>query len=37
VRGFGHVKAKSLEAVRGDWAKGVEAWRGGAALARAAE
>jgi indolepyruvate ferredoxin oxidoreductase len=37
VRGFGHVKAKSLEAVRADWAKGVDAWRGGAALARAAE
>ena len=37
VRGFGHVKAKSLEDVRGDWAKGLEAWRGGVALARAAE
>ncbi len=37
VRGYGHVKAKSLEAVRAEWATGIEAWRGGAALARAAE
>ena len=37
VRGYGHVKAKSLEAVRADWAKGLETWRGGAPLARAAE
>ncbi|MDE3177637.1 MAG: 2-oxoacid:acceptor oxidoreductase family protein, partial [Pseudomonadota bacterium] len=37
IRGYGHVKAKSLEGVRAEWAKGVEAWRGGAALARAAE
>jgi indolepyruvate ferredoxin oxidoreductase len=37
VRGFGHVKAKSLAAVKEEWAKGLEAWRGGAALARAAE
>jgi indolepyruvate ferredoxin oxidoreductase len=37
VRGFGHVKAKNLAAVKEEWAKGLEAWRGGAALARAAE
>ena len=37
VRGYGHVKAKSLEAVQADWAKGLAAWRGGAPLARAAE
>jgi len=37
VRGFGHVKAKSLEGVRAEWAKGLEAWRGGGVLARAAE
>ena len=37
VRGFGYVKARSLAAVKEDWAKGVEAWRGGEALARAAE
>ncbi len=37
VRGFGHVKAKNLAAVKEDWAKGLAAWRGGGALARAAE
>ena len=37
VRGFGHVKAQNLAAVKGEWAKGLEAWRGAGALARAAE
>ena len=37
VRGFGPVKAKSLEGVRAEWAKGLETWRGGGALRQAAE
>ncbi len=37
IRGYGYVKARNLEAVRAEWTKGVEAWRGGAAWARAAE
>ena len=37
VRGYGHVKAKNLAAVKEEWAKGLESWRSGAALAQAAE
>jgi len=37
VRGYGYVKAKNLAAVKEEWAKGLEAWRSGAALAQAAE
>jgi indolepyruvate ferredoxin oxidoreductase len=37
IRGFGHVKAKNLAAVKQEWEKGLAAWRGQAPLARAAE
>jgi indolepyruvate ferredoxin oxidoreductase len=37
VRGYGYVKARNLAAVKEEWTKGVEAWRGGAALRQAAE
>jgi indolepyruvate ferredoxin oxidoreductase len=37
VRGYGYVKARNLAAVKEEWAKGVEAWRGGAGLRQAAE
>jgi indolepyruvate ferredoxin oxidoreductase len=37
ARGYGYVKAKSLAAVKEEWAKGLESWRSGAPLARAAE
>jgi indolepyruvate ferredoxin oxidoreductase len=37
VRGYGYVKARNLAAVKEEWAKGIEAWRGGAGLRQAAE
>jgi indolepyruvate ferredoxin oxidoreductase len=37
IRGYGYVKARSLEAVKPEWAKGLEAFRTGAPLAQAAE
>jgi indolepyruvate ferredoxin oxidoreductase len=37
IRGYGYVKARNLEATRAEWAKGLESWRTGAPLARAAE
>ncbi len=37
VRGYGYVKARNLAAVKEEWAKGLESWRSGAPLARAAE
>jgi indolepyruvate ferredoxin oxidoreductase len=37
IRGFGYVKAKSLAEAKEEWAKGLEAWRGSAPLAQAAE
>ena len=37
IRGFGHVKAKNLAAVREEWAKGLETWRSGAPMRQAAE
>jgi indolepyruvate ferredoxin oxidoreductase len=37
IRGFGHVKEANLERVRERWRTGLERWRSGAALLRAAE
>jgi indolepyruvate ferredoxin oxidoreductase len=37
IRGFGYVKARNLGAVKQEWANGLESWRAGAPLARAAE
>ncbi len=37
IRGYGHVKARNLAAVKEEWANGLASWRSGAPLARAAE
>jgi indolepyruvate ferredoxin oxidoreductase len=36
IRGYGHVKARNLAAVRPDWQRLLEQWRGGAAQRQAA-